>query len=55
MPTTYIGGSNNVLTLINEHSSKMFAYFLKTKGQVKDAITKFITTMEKQTGKKFIC
>jgi len=41
METTSIGGSRYFLTFIDDHSLKVFIYFLKEKSQVKESFAEF--------------
>lgn len=47
-----LGGSRYFLTFLDDYSSKLFIYFLKTKDEVKVKFYDFKKTIERQTGKK---
>jgi transposase InsO family protein len=52
METTSIGGARYFLTLIDDHTRKMFVYFLESKSQVAETFEEFQRLVENQTGKK---
>ena len=49
------GGALYFVTFIDDHSRKIWAYPLKSKGQVLDVFKQFQALSERQTGKKLKC
>ena len=47
-----IGKAKYYITFLDDHSRKIFVYFLKQKDEVPDIVKKFIKFTEKQTGQK---
>ena len=47
-----IGEAKYYITFLDDHSRKIFVYFLKQKDEVPDIVKKFIKLTEKQTGHK---
>lgn len=52
MENKSIGGAKYVLTFIDDHSRKIFVYFLKEKLEVYDRFIEFQAMVEKETGNK---
>ena len=52
MSTRSIGGSEDFVTFIDDHSRKTWIYFLKTKDEVFDRFREFTALVENLTGKK---
>lgn len=47
-----IGKAKYFVTFLDDHSRKIFVYFLKQRDEVPDVVIKFINFVEKQTGRK---
>lgn len=52
MDVESLGGAKYFVTFIDDFSRKVFAYFLRSKGEVFDKFIEFKNFVEKQTGKK---
>ena len=50
-----LGKAQYFVTFIDDHSSKTWAYALKSKDQVLDIFKQFHVSVERQTGKKLKC
>lgn len=50
-----LGGAAYFVTFIDDHSRKLWVYFLKTKDQVLNVFKQFQVSVERQTGKKLKC
>lgn len=52
METKSIGGARYILTFVDDFTKKVFAYFLKSKGDVLDKFIEFKVLIEKQSERK---
>lgn len=52
MENRSIGDARYILTFIDDHSRKIFVYFLREKSEVFDRFIEFKSMVEKQTGRK---
>lgn len=52
MSVNSIGGARYFLTFIDDHTRKMFVYFLKHKSETADVFLKFKALVENQTGRR---
>ena len=50
-----LGGAQYLVTFIDDHSRRIWAYPLKTKDQVLDVFKHFHASVERQTGRKLKC
>ena len=50
-----LGGAHYLVTFIDDHSRRIWAYTLKTKYQVLDVFKHFHASVERQTGRKLKC
>lgn len=55
MENKSIGGAKYMITFMDDHSRKVFVYFLATKDQVADTFLEFKAFVEKQTGRHIRC
>jgi transposase InsO family protein len=55
MTENSLSGALYFVSLIDDHSRKVFAYVLKYKFQVLDAFKKFHAKVERETGRKLKC
>ena len=55
MRTKTIGGGLYFVTIIDDHSRKLWVYVLKTKDQVFGVFKQFQASVERETGKKLKC
>jgi hypothetical protein len=52
MENESIGGARYILSFIDDHSKKVFVYFLKQKSEVSERFADFLNVIETQTGRK---
>jgi transposase InsO family protein len=52
LPVNSLGGKRYILTFLDDHSRKVFVYFLKRKSEVSEYTKNFISLVETQTGDK---
>lgn len=52
LPVDSLGGKKYILTFLDDHSRKVFVYFLKRKSEVSEYTKNFIKLVETQTGDK---
>ena len=52
MPVDSLGGKKYILTFLDDHTRKVFVYFLERKSEVSEHVKDFINLVENQTGDK---